>query len=169
MKPSSFSCALRANEHREPEEGHQRVALLGDVVEREHAREQQHAEPHEGDGGPLRCSALPKTQPATISTKITGRDPLVSRHRAHAGEILARRRGGLGRLPDAAAERASQRSAATAAIATSDGTEEARSQLPKPILSPAFCAICTPIGLAEVAVIQSAEESARPAIEQNMR
>ena len=51
----------------------------------------------------------------------------------------------------------------------SDGTAEARSHLPKSISSPAFCTICTAIGLAEVAVIQSAEETARLAIAQNMR
>ena len=55
------------------------------------------------------------------------------------------------------------------AIAMSAGTEEARNQLPNPISSPDFCAICTPIGLAEVAVIQRAEETARLAIAQNMR
>ena len=54
-------------------------------------------------------------------------------------------------------------------IATSAGTQEARSQDPNPISSPNFCAICTPIGLAEVAVIQRAEETARLAIAQNMR
>jgi hypothetical protein len=43
------------------------------------------------------------------------------------------------------------------AIAKSDGTEEARNQLPKPISTPAFCAICTPIGLHEVAVRHRAE------------
>ncbi len=55
------------------------------------------------------------------------------------------------------------------AIATSVGTEEAHSQLPNPISSPAFCTICTLIGLHDVAVIQRAEETARLAIAQNMR
>ncbi len=54
-------------------------------------------------------------------------------------------------------------------IAISVGTEEAASQLPNPISSPALCTICTPIGLHEVAVIHSAEETARLAIVQNMR
>ena len=40
---------------------------------------------------------------------------------------------------------------------------------PKPISSPDCRAICTPIGLAEVAVIQRAEETARLAMVQNMR
>ena len=50
----------------------------------------------------------------------------------------------------------------------SDGTAEARNHLPKVISSPAFCTICTAIGLQEVAVIQRAEEIARLAIPQNM-
>ena len=54
-------------------------------------------------------------------------------------------------------------------IAINDGTDEARNHFAKSILSPAFSAICTAIGLAEVAVIQSAEETARPAIAQNIR
>ena len=54
-------------------------------------------------------------------------------------------------------------------IATSDGTAEARNHFPKSISSPAFCTICTAIGLQEVAVIHSAEETARLAIAQNMR
>ena len=36
--------AAQGEQDREPEEGRQRVALLGDVVERQHARHQQHAE-----------------------------------------------------------------------------------------------------------------------------
>ena len=54
-------------------------------------------------------------------------------------------------------------------MAVSAGTHEARSQLPKPISSPNCFVTCTPIGLAEVAVIQSAEETARLAMVQNMR
>ena len=89
----------------------------------------------------------PNTQPATITTKVTAvihssRDiaPMpASSLRAAAGasgvaptpggKIFATSRGNI-------------------AIAMSDGTEEARNQFPKPISSPAFCAICTPIGLA---------------------
>ena len=54
-------------------------------------------------------------------------------------------------------------------IARSDGTEDARNHRPKSISSPDSFAICTPIGLQEVAVIQRAEETARLAIAQNMR
>jgi hypothetical protein len=54
-------------------------------------------------------------------------------------------------------------------MAISDGTAEARSHFPKSIWSPACSTICKATGLAEVAVIHSAEETARPAIEQNMR
>ena len=38
-------------------------------------------------------------------------------------------------------------------IATSAGTQDARIHFPNPISTPNFCAICTPIGLPEVAVI----------------
>ena len=57
----------------------------------------------------------------------------------------------------------------SSAIAASAGTDAATSQLPKPIVSPDSRAICTPIGLADVAVIQSADETARLAIVQYMR
>ncbi len=54
-------------------------------------------------------------------------------------------------------------------IAVSAGTHEATSQLPKPISIPDWRITCTPMGLAEVAVIHRAEETARLAIAQNMR
>ncbi len=54
-------------------------------------------------------------------------------------------------------------------IATSAGTHDARIQGANPILSPNFSAICTPIGLAEVAVNQSADETARLAMAQNIK
>ena len=54
-------------------------------------------------------------------------------------------------------------------IAASAGTDAATSHEPKPILRPACSASCTPMGLTEVAVSQSAEETARLAIPQNMR
>ncbi len=54
-------------------------------------------------------------------------------------------------------------------IAVSAGTEAAMSHLPKPISSPNSRATWMPIGLADVAVIQSADETARLAIAQNIR
>ena len=54
-------------------------------------------------------------------------------------------------------------------MATSAGTEAASSQFPNPISTPSFWAICTPMGFADVAVSQRAEETARLAIAQNMR
>jgi hypothetical protein len=116
----------------------------------------------------LSCSALPNTQPATITTNVTAvirssRDiaPMPARSlRAAAGAS------GVAPTPG---EKISKTSRGNITIALSVGTEEARSQLPKPISSPAFCAIWTPIGLQEVAVSQRAEETARLAIAQNMR
>src|SRR4029077_3236820 len=116
----------------------------------------------------LRSSLLPNTQPATISTKVaavihSSRDilPMLARSlRAAAGAsgVLPTRGGKIfatmrGRRPSA----------------TSDGTAEASNHLPKLISSPAFCTICTAIGLQEVAVIQRAEEIARLATPKNMR
>ena len=49
------------------------------------------------------------------------------------------------------------------------GTDAANSQLPKLIFTPYCAASETPIGLAEVAVSQSAEETLRLAMPQNMR
>ena len=54
-------------------------------------------------------------------------------------------------------------------MAVSAGTQEARSQLPKPTSMPDWRITCTPIGLAEVAVIHRAEETARLAMPQNIR
>jgi hypothetical protein len=54
-------------------------------------------------------------------------------------------------------------------MAASAGTEAATSHEPNPIVRPACSASCTPMGLADVAVSQSAEETARLAIPQNMR
>ena len=51
----------------------------------------------------------------------------------------------------------------------SAGTEAATSHLPKSISTPNSRAIWIPIGLADVAVIQSAEETARLAMPQNIR
>src|SRR5690348_14901580 len=111
---------------------------------------------------------LPSTQPAIISAKIAAVissfldiDPIDARSLRAApgasgvaptpgGKILKTRNGNI-------------------AIATSVGTHEASSQLPNPISNPAFCTIWMPIGLQDVAVIQRAEETARPAIEQNIR
>ncbi len=54
-------------------------------------------------------------------------------------------------------------------IAISAGTAATTSHLPKPMSTPNSLTIWTPSGLAEVAVIQSADETDRLAIPQNMR
>src|SRR5512134_353028 len=54
-------------------------------------------------------------------------------------------------------------------IATSVGTDEATSQEPKPMERPKVRPTSTPMGLAEVAVSQRAEETLRLAIPQNIR
>ena len=134
-----------------------------------HVREQQHAKAHERDAGDVEIKRTAEDPADDHQHEGYGRDPLVARHLSHVGELLARRRGGVGCLAHARREDLRDERGAASRIATSDGTEEARSQLPKLISSPAFCAICTPIGLAEVAVIQRADEIARLAIPQNMR
>ena len=57
----------------------------------------------------------------------------------------------------------------SARIAASAGTQDTSSHLPKPISSPNSLTICRPIGFADVAVIQSADETARLAMPQNIR
>ena len=54
-------------------------------------------------------------------------------------------------------------------IAVSAGTEAAISHLPKLMSNPNSCATWMPIGLADVAVIQRADDTARLAIPQNIR
>ena len=116
----------------------------------------------------LSFSALPNTQPVTITTKVTA----VIHSSRDIGPMPAsslRAAAGASGVAPTPGEKIFATSRGNIPIATSVGTEEARSQLPKPISNPAFCAICTPIGLAEVAVSQRAEETARLAIAQNMR
>ena len=116
----------------------------------------------------LSCSMLPKTQPATISTKVPAVIHSSRDIRPMAASSLRAAAGASGVLPTPGGK-----SCATirgsSAIAMSEGTDEARSHFPKSISSPACWTICTAIGLADVAVIHNAEETARPAIEQNMR
>src|SRR5262245_31218066 len=54
-------------------------------------------------------------------------------------------------------------------IAVSAGTQDATSHEPKPIVRPDARAISTPIGFADVAVSQSAEETLRLTMPQNIR
>ncbi len=55
------------------------------------------------------------------------------------------------------------------AMVTSAGTDATRSHLPKSTFSPCSAASDTPIGLADVAVSHSADETARLAMPQNIR
>ena len=125
---------LRAQreKNREPEEGDQRVALLGDVVERDHAHKSSKPNPMNATLVVLRCSLLPKIQPATISTKATAvihslRDiapmPASSLRAAAGASGVAPTRGG----------KVFATSRGSIPIAMSDGTEEASSHFPKSI------------------------------------
>jgi len=116
----------------------------------------------------LRCSVSANIQPDTIRAKITAvihssRDngpSSASSFRAASGASgVSRMRGGKSRATTQGSAR----------IAVSAGTEATSSHLPKPISSPKSRTICRPIGLAEVAVIQSADETARLAMPQNIR
>jgi hypothetical protein len=57
----------------------------------------------------------------------------------------------------------------SATIADSAGTQAATNHLPKPMSRPNSRTTCRPIGLADVAVIHNADDTARLAIPQNMR
>ena len=54
-------------------------------------------------------------------------------------------------------------------MAASAGTQEARSHEPKPIRRPMCSATLAPMGFADVAVSQSADETDRLAMPENMR
>ena len=116
----------------------------------------------------LRPSLSAKIQPATITTKVTA----VIHSSRDSGPMLAiaaRAAAGASGVAPTRGGNSLETSRGNNPIATSAGTQEAMSQDPNPISTPNFCEICTPIGLADVAVIHSAEETARLAIVQNMR
>ena len=108
------------------------------------------------------------THPVTISTNATAttfssrlKGPIERRAaRAAAGAS------GVPRTPGGKTQYSTKGRSSTAAIA---GTDAARSQEPKLIFRPNCRAISTPIGFTDVAVSQSAEETARLAMPQNIR
>ena len=168
MKPSSFNWPLRANRTA----SQRKVASVSPCLEMSSSvstpATSSTPNPRNATLVPLRFSALPNTQPATITANV----PAVIHSSRDIGPMRARSLRAAAGASGVAPTRGGKSFATSRgniAIAMSDGTEEARSQLPKPISSPAFCAICAPIGLHEVAVIQRAEETARLAIPQNMR
>ena len=168
MKPSSFSCELSANSTA----SQRKVASVSPCLAMSSRLSTPDASsapsPMKATAVPLRPSEAPNTQPATISTKITAvtrssrdMDPMLARSlRAAAGAS------GVAPTPG---EKIFETSSGSITIAVSVGTEEASSQVPKPISMPASFAICTPIGLHEVAVSHRAEDTARLAIAQNIR
>src|SRR6185312_10695648 len=116
----------------------------------------------------FRFSLSANIQPVTISTNAmavihSSRDSgpsSASAFRAAAGAS------GVAPTPGGNKRASNQGSAR---IETSAGTDEAISHFPKPTFTPYFCATWIAIGFADVAVIHSAEETARPAMVQNIR
>ena len=116
----------------------------------------------------LSFSASAKIQPVTMSTNATA----VIRSSRESGpstaSSLRAATGASGVLPTPGGNRYAT-TRGSSRIAVSAGTDATRSHFPKLIGTPNSFATWMPIGLAEVAVIQRAEETARPAIVQNIR
>ena len=117
----------------------------------------------------LSFSVSAKIQPDTISTNATAvilssrvSGPIAASAVARGGRRVGRRaHAGREELRD---DQRQQRGSPSA-----PAPRPSTSHLPKPISSPNSRAIWTPIGLADVAVIHSADETARLAMPQNIR
>jgi len=62
--------AAEREEHREPDVRRQDVAFLGDVLQREHAGGQQHAEAEKRNRGRVKCSVAAVAHNTTMTTKV---------------------------------------------------------------------------------------------------
>ena len=116
----------------------------------------------------LSCSASANIQPDTISAKATAVIHS-SRESGPSSASILRAATGASGVSRTRGGKSQPMTHGRARIAVSAGTEATSSHLPKPISRPNSRTTCRPIGLAEVAVIQSADETARLAMLQNMR
>ena len=116
----------------------------------------------------LSFSASAKIQPETISTNAIA-VIRSSRDSGPSSASAARAATGASGVSPTPGGNSRATTHGSSRIAVSAGTEAATSQLPKPISSPNSRATWMAIGLADVAVIQRAEETARLAIAQNIR
>jgi hypothetical protein len=116
----------------------------------------------------FRFNRLPKIQPLTISMNVTAVISSSRDIRPMAANSLRAAAGASGVLPTRGGK-AFATITGNSTSATSDGTDDARNHEPKSISRPDCRTIWTAIGFADVAVIHSAEDTARLAIEQNMR
>ena len=116
----------------------------------------------------LRCRASAKTQLRTMNAKT----PEVihsSRVRGPSAPSSFRAAtGALGVAPTAGGKMSAMTRGSNR-IAIRAGTDDVISHLPKPISTPNCCATWMAMGLAEVAVIQRADETGRLAMPQNIR
>ena len=109
-----------------------------------------------------------KIQPETISTNATAVILSSRDMRPSCASALRAATGASGVAPTPGGKnRATTRGSSR--IAVSAGTEAATSHLPKPISRPNSFATWMPIGLADVAVIHSADDTARLAMPQYIR
>ena len=109
-----------------------------------------------------------KIQPDTISANAAAGDSFVARQRSQCCKRFTRGLGasGVSSTPggnNRAINQGKQRSAVKA------GTAEAINHFPKPIGCHTAAPACSPMGLAEVAVIHRADDTARLAMAQNIR
>ncbi len=113
-------------------------------------------------------SAPAETHPVTISTNATA-TTFSSRLNGPIERRAARAAAGASGVPRTPGGNSQYSTRGRRRTAASAGTDAARSHEPKLIFRPNWRAISTPIGFTDVAVIQSAEETARLAMPQNMR
>src|SRR5512133_412463 len=114
------------------------------------------------------CNLSANIQPATISTKATAVIHSSRDNGPNSASALRAAAGASGVEPTPGGKSRAM-SQGNKTIHTSVGTDDAMIHLPKPTFTPYSRATCIAIGLAEVAVIQSAEDTARLAMAQNIR
>ena len=107
-------------------------------------------------------------QPDTITTKANA-VIFSSRESGPIAASAVRAAAGASGVSRTPGGKTRERIRGIATIAISAGSDAVRSHLPNPISIPKCCAIWMPIGFAEVAVIQRADETARLAMPQNTR
>ncbi len=116
----------------------------------------------------LSLSESAKIQPATISTNAAA-VIFSSRVRGPIAANAVRAAAGASGVAPTPGGNSRATTSGSRTMAVSAGTDAATSHLPKPMSRPKSRATCRPIGFADVAVIHSAEETARLAIPQNIR
>lgn len=168
MKPISLSWPLKANKTA----SHRKVASVSPSADMSETVRtfvmSRRPKPKKATLVTLRCRASAKTQLSTMNAKAP---EVIHSSRVSGPSVPSSLRAATGASGVAptpggnmlAITRGSNK------IAIRAGTDDIISHLPNPISTPNCCATWMPMGLADVAVIQRADETARLAIPQNIR